>query len=197
MNKKIVTMISVFVLGMLILPIIAKASADANNQDMTKTSITDAFKKTEWARRHKDKKLDKKDVPSAAISSFEKAYPNAEAVEYVRENEDGKIEYEIRSGKKDSRLEVAYDEKGNLIKTEEIIATDALPEEVKQSLQGNYPKQEIKGAEKVTTAEEIQYEVTLDNGSKRHEIIFDQQGKVVSDTEKHTGGHAGHSGHGK
>lgn len=129
-------------------------------------------------------KIKKHDVPSAVISSFEKAYPNAKMVSYSKENEDGQIEYEIKIGEGKNRLEASYNADGSLLQTEERISPDALPKEVSQALQNKFASEKIKSTEKIVKGTEVQYEVKMMKEKKnRHEVLFDQNGQILSDKE--------------
>jgi hypothetical protein len=182
MNKKVLVTFSVLISGMLILPVMIRADETTPPAG----GMTQPAGKTP-AKKMAHMKIEKKDVPAPVIAAFEKDYPSAEMVGYMKEMMEGKTVYEIQSGKKESRLEVVYNDDGSVIKTEQKIAADTLPAEITAVLKDKFAKDEIKSAEKVTKGADITYEVKLANGEKMHEVTFDPAGKVLSDKERKMG----------
>lgn len=78
-------------------------------------------------------------VPTNLNSNFQKTYPNATDVEWEREGENYKVEFEM--GQMDN--EIYYGKNGNVLKSEMEITENGLPPAVKKTVQNKYPNYKI------------------------------------------------------
>lgn len=126
-----------------------------------------------------EEEIDVKDLPSAVLAAFQKAYPNAEIKGASKEDEDGRIVYEIESVDGKQKRDILYSEEGKVLEVEEQIAFKMLPDAIKKTIKDKYPEAEIEKAEKITKNGTINYEVLVETDDETLEIVLDPQGKIV------------------
>lgn len=126
-----------------------------------------------------EKKISKKDVPSAVLAAFEKAYPHAKIRGTSTEVENGKTYFEIESMDGSQARDILYNADGTVAEIEEVVATGTLPEAVKTAIDKEFARAKIVKAERTTKGTEISYEVHVALGSKKGSIVVDPSGKVL------------------
>ncbi len=129
----------------------------------------------------KEKKITKKDVPSAVISAFVKAYPKAEVKGYSTETENGKTYYEVESMQGKTSLDVSYLADGTATEVEEGVAAKDLPNPVMQAVKAKYPKGKIAKAEKKTADTLVTYELKVKTGKTHARLEIDPTGKILKE----------------
>ena len=97
----------------------------------------------------------------------------------VKETEKGKTFYDIDGKIGDDRLTARLQADGKLLRTEETIASDSVPEPVKQAVQKKYPGGEVTTVQKVTSDAAVSYEFNLKHRKKAVDVAFDGNGKEV------------------
>ncbi len=125
-----------------------------------------------------EKKIDKKDLPKAVLTSFQKSYPNAEIKGTSIEKEHGKTYYEIESMEGSQRRDLLYTKDGKVAEIEEAMASNDVPDFIKSSVMKKYPNCEISKAEKVTSGKKTNYELVVKQGNKKHEVVLDSKGNI-------------------
>jgi hypothetical protein len=129
------------------------------------------------------------EVPKAAIDAVKKKYPKAKLTGFAKlcEREKAVYEVQIEDGKR--RIEINLSPEGKILEEEETIAADDLPKEVKKGLaDSKYGRWKIKKVERTVREEnekEPSYEIILQDGESRFEVVFDKAGKITSE-EDHT-----------
>ena len=143
--------------------------------------LTLAFGIISSAKDKEGKKFTKKDLPTAVLSAFEKAYPKAEIIGVDKENENKTTYYEIESMDGKTKRDLLYTIDGKVFETEEMISADALPKAISDALNKDYKKSSIAKAEKITKGNDVKYEIQLESGNekKMSEVVFDVNGKVI------------------
>lgn len=130
-----------------------------------------------------ERKVTEQEVPPAVLQAFKAAYPNADVRGYAEEAEGGDKLYEISFINEGKRIDVAYAAGGKLLELEETIDPADLPQVAHDEIKNAFKDAAIKRAERVVKGERTGYEVKLDvpaNGvSKRYELVFDQDGKLL------------------
>ena len=126
-----------------------------------------------------EKKISKKEVPSAVLSAFENAYPKASMKGFAKEVEDGKTCYEIESLDGMTTRDILYFADGKVAEIEEGVPADKLPDAVKATVKKEYPKGKITKAEHLTREAIVEYEIHIISGKTKHELIVAPDGKVV------------------
>ncbi len=129
-----------------------------------------------------DQKIQKADVPAAAIAAFEKAYPNATMKSYSTEQHKGKISYEIESIDGSTHRDVEYSSQGELLEIEEDIKPSDLPAKVSQAITKKYAGCEIVSAEKKIKGDQTQtmYKVKLIQDKAKIEVRVNSEGEFVA-----------------
>jgi hypothetical protein len=126
-----------------------------------------------------EKKINKKDLPGAVLSAFEKAYPKATIKGLSTEVEEGKTYYEIESVDGKISRDLLYLADGSVAEIEEGVSTADLPAPVKATLHKEYPKGKVKKAEKTTKGTTVTYEMKVSSGKTNAELVVDPTGKVI------------------
>jgi Putative beta-lactamase-inhibitor-like, PepSY-like len=125
-----------------------------------------------------EKRIDKKDLPKEALTSFHKNYPNAIIKGASLEKEHGKTYYEIESRDGSHHRDILYTERGKVAELEESLASSDIPDFVKSSVMKKYPSCEINKAEKVTSGNKISYELIVQTGMQKDEVVLDSKGNI-------------------
>ncbi len=131
-----------------------------------------------------EQKIKSKDLPAAVTASFQKAYPNAKIKGTSKEVENGKTQFEVESIEGKINRDLLYAADGTCIEIEETIPVKALPKEVADALIKGFPKGKVLKAEKLTKGETVQYEMVIQSGKEKHEVVFDAKGAIMKDTKK-------------
>jgi hypothetical protein len=123
------------------------------------------------------KPVAKEKLPSPVLAAFLKAYPSARLKACSSEQRAGTTCYELES--RDGKIErdLIYAADGSVLEIEESLALARLPDAVKRSLAELHPKAIIKKAEKRSRGSDVSYEVVVQEGKKRAELVFDADGK--------------------
>ena len=128
-----------------------------------------------------EKELHKNQVPKAVIAAFEKAYPNAEGLEFEEELFEGKTAYEVEYKKDGVEYEFLYSAEGVLLQKEEEIDGKSLPEPVAQAVKKAHPKGEIKEVEQLMKPDGTVtgYEMDIKEDGKKIELELDATGNIL------------------
>jgi hypothetical protein len=131
------------------------------------------------ASEHKVKKAD---VPAAVLEALQKKYASAKVTGFQKEVEKGKTAYEA---KLDNGVEVSFTPEGKVVSEESRIDPASMPEAVKKGLQASkYGSWKMRKAEKVVEGEDASrptYEVAVESGSQRAEVVFDPAGSLIKE----------------
>src|SRR6476659_5903446 len=126
-----------------------------------------------------EQKIACKSMPAAAANAFKAAYPNAVVNDCSKEIDKGKVAYEFSSDEGKTHRDVSYSDDGKLVAAEETVSVEAVPDAVRKALKTKYSKGTVARAEKITGEGGVKYEFRVKNGSKRAEVVFDDQGKEI------------------
>lgn len=135
------------------------------------------------ANAQSEQKIKAKDLPGAITAAFQKAYPNAKIKGTSKEVENGKTMYEVESVDGKINRDLLYNADGTCAEIEETIPVKALPGGVADALKKGFPKGKVMKAEKLTKGETVQYELVVQSGKEKHEVVFDAKGAIVKDTK--------------
>jgi len=128
--------------------------------------------------------IQKEAVPPAVIAAFEKSYPAATIKSYEKEERSGEICYEIESIEGTIERDIVYNKRGDAMEIEESLDVNQLPDRVRKSIENKNSKEKILSAEKVIQGAEITYELVVQRGEKKIEVVVDQYGGVISSKTK-------------
>jgi hypothetical protein len=123
-------------------------------------------------------------LPAAVAAAFQKAYPLAKIKGTSMETEKGKTLYEIESVDGKINRDLLYAADGTCVEIEETVAVKDLPADVAAGLKKGFPKGTVSKAEKLVKGETVQYEMAIQVGKEKHEVVFDTKGTIVKDTKK-------------
>jgi hypothetical protein len=118
-------------------------------------------------------------IPAPVRAAFEKDFAKAPMNSCVKETEKGKTEFEIISKEGSSRLTARFQGDGKLVRAEQSVAMDSIPEPVKEALKKKHPDGEVALAEKVTSAGAVTFEFRVKQKNRSVEVAFDPTGKEV------------------
>lgn len=127
-------------------------------------------------------KLKESEIPKTVKDSFAQRFPNTKGAEWSKESE-SEFEAEFKTaGKKQS---ANFEQTGKWLVTETEIKKAELPKAVQAALTKEFVGYKIEEMEKVETANEgMQYEVELEKGELKYEVLFSADGKVLKKEEK-------------
>ena len=127
-----------------------------------------------------ERKISRKQVPAAVINAFKSTYPKAKIKGTNIETKDGSAYYEIESKDGKTSRDVLYTKEGKVSEIEEIISADELPQPVMDALAKNYSSGKVKSIEKNIQGAITTYEVILQNGKKKTELVFSADGNITN-----------------
>ncbi|WP_240623407.1 PepSY-like domain-containing protein [Brumimicrobium aurantiacum] len=116
-------------------------------------------------------------VPSVVVNNFKKEFPKAVDIEWEMKGEQYNVEFEIGWSKD---FEAWFSADGTIIRYTEEISQSELPSDVKSAITKNYPGYSIDDVEKLVSGKEVSYEVELEKGSEDVDVIFSENGSVIS-----------------
>lgn len=123
-----------------------------------------------------EKKLSGKQMPAPVLAAFHKAYPAATIRGLAVEKEHGTTTYEIESLDFGTRRDLSYLADGTLAEIEETVPEAALPAPVLAAVKAKHPDAKLLKAEKDTKGATITYELHINEGGHRREVVFDANG---------------------
>lgn len=111
--------------------------------------------------------------PQAVLQAFQKAFPNAEDVDWELEGD--RYEAEFEQG--DMEQSATFSATGQLIETETEIAVSELPAAIRDYISANYKGKKIREAARIVTPTGA---VTYEAEVNRHDLMFDASGKFLT-----------------
>jgi uncharacterized membrane protein YkoI len=137
----------------------------------------------------KDREVKQSEVPAAVMKTVTARYPNAQPSRFSTESEEGKTVYEVNLdvGGRATELSVAAD--GTVVSEEQRLEVGELPASVKSGLSSSsFAQAKILRAEKEQKGGATNYELLIEQGGKRSELVFNAEGKLVTTHEKSVAG---------
>ena len=130
---------------------------------------------------HKHDKMDKKEVPAAVMTAFEKEYPDVKIKKIEKEEKEGVTSFEFKWKEGTIKHEVEYKEDGSVLEKEikEEIKWKEIPKAVKKAMFSAYPKGKIGEAEKITVDNSVKYKLNVKDGNDKFAVVLDETGKVL------------------
>lgn len=118
-------------------------------------------------------------VPSLVTNSFKQQFADASDVEWEKEGENYKVEFDTGFFTDDH--EAWYDKSGKLLRHEEEISGKELPEAVMATIKARYAGYKIDDVDKITENGKATYKVELDKyQSPDIDVVFDEGGQLIS-----------------
>jgi uncharacterized membrane protein YkoI len=130
----------------------------------------------------KAEKLSPDKLPKAVAAAIKDRFPDGKVTSAEKETEDGKVVYDIELTSGGLKYEMDLHEDGTIIEIEKEIKE--VPAAVAKAIAGKYPKAkvvEVMERSKIKDKKETptDYEVTIEDGGKKHEVIVSLDGKSV------------------
>ncbi len=124
--------------------------------------------------------LDK--LPKVVLDAVKAKFPDAELTGAEKDDENGKIQFEVALKHKGHKYEVIVTPEGKIVAIEKEIAIKDLPKAVTAALAEKYPKATYKKAEEITKGEKLSYEVLLVTAQNTQvEVVLDPSGKILEE----------------
>ena len=118
------------------------------------------------------------DIPKNLSDEFKKAYPTASDVEWEMEGNQYQVEFEI--DRRDH--EIWYDADAKVVKSEQEISKDDLPEQIKSTLSSTYGAYKIEDIETTEENNTVTYVIDLEKGwNDEKTVVLDKNGTVTSE----------------
>jgi uncharacterized membrane protein YkoI len=129
----------------------------------------------------KDREVKQSEVPPGVLETVTARYPNAQPSRFSMENDKGKTVYEVNLNVDGRVTELSVAADGTVLSEEQRIEAGELPASVKSALSSStYAQAKILRAEKELKGGATNYEVLVEQGDKRSELVFDAGGKLVT-----------------
>ena len=118
------------------------------------------------------------DVPAELRTAFEQAQPNASDVEWEKEGENYKVEFDVNW----QDHEIWYTSDASIVKTEKDIKKKELPDSVQSTISSKYSGYRVDSIEMTEENGSATYEVELEKGwDEEMKVVFDPKGKVLNE----------------
>lgn len=122
-------------------------------------------------------KIEQGNVPSAIVNTFQKDHPRATDIEWERDRENYKVDFEIGDSKQDH---VAwYSKDGDLIKHKMEITYNQLPVKVAAKLESDFTDFKTDDIYKIDEGGKTKYKIELKKGKEEQKVIFDENGNLL------------------
>jgi uncharacterized membrane protein YkoI len=143
-----------------------------------------------FARPDDEEKVPLDKLPKAVVEAVKKRFPKAELVSASKEDEDGKIVYELQIKDGGTKLDVTVTLEGVITTIEKEIKAGDLPKPVAEALEKKYPKATYKIVEEIIKVKDgkdqpAYYEALLETADKKtFEVEVAADGKILNTEEK-------------
>lgn len=121
--------------------------------------------------------LNRAEVPSILNDAFNKEYPKATDVEWEKELDNYKVEFDLKR----QDHEVWYNASGTVLKKEIEITEGELPQVIRDVIKSKYAGYRVDDVEVIWQNNATTYEVELEKGQDEKHVIFDSNAKVLGE----------------
>lgn len=119
------------------------------------------------------------EVPSLVLNAFQSKYSNATDVEWEKQGDLYKVEFEI--GNRDHDLWV--DKNGNIKKHKEEVTKTELPEAVVKKLKTDFRDYRVDDVDRIETNGKVYFQIDLDSFTGDREVLFLADGSIQQGIE--------------
>ena len=133
--------------------------------------------------RADEQKIDVKDLPKTVLAAVKAKFPEGKVTGAAKEEEAGKVTYEVALEDNNTKIDVAVSAKGKILEVEKTIEEKQLPKAVAATLAAKYPKAKIKKAEEIVKYDEDEdgkkkaKADELEENEKTFEVVLAVEGK--------------------
>ncbi|MXV38325.1 hypothetical protein GO491_06485 [Flavobacteriaceae bacterium Ap0902] len=115
-------------------------------------------------------------VPDVIQTSFQQKFPKASDIEWEKEGNLYKVEFEIGWSQD---YDAWYDARGNLVKYKAEVAEKDLPAAITNAIKSNYPVYKIDDADMYVENGKTVYKIEIEKADEKRDIYLDKNGKTV------------------
>jgi len=123
-----------------------------------------------------EKRVQKKDLPTAVQSAIPQQTKGGEIKGYTTEVEDGKTFYEVETVLNGKTRDLLFDAAGALVEVEEETTLNGIPAAARTAIEKHAAGGRIKKVEMVTKGESVTYEAAIVRSGKTHEVAVKADG---------------------
>ena len=124
--------------------------------------------------------IPEKELPHVIADNFKKSYPKASSLEWEKEGNLYKAEFEVGWLNDHTAW---YTEAGERVKFSEEIAKKQLPENILAKIKTDFKGYRVDNVRKITTGKAVTYDVDLNSLKQDWDVVFDSEAKVISKIE--------------
>ena len=117
-------------------------------------------------------------VPSVILNSFQQAFPKATDIEWRKNVNSYKVEFEIGIFEDDH--DVWYDKSGKMLKHDEELPKRDLPKAIISTIEKDFAGYKVDEVDKITEDNTVTYHVEIEKNDSELKVVFDAKGKVIS-----------------
>jgi uncharacterized membrane protein YkoI len=126
-----------------------------------------------------DTPVKKSDLPPPVQKSMDKQTAGAIIKRYLKEVENGSIEYEVETTVNNHGRDLSFDASGKLLAIEEEVSIDSLPPAAKTAIDIKAKGGKLAKVEKVTEDAKVSYEASITKAGKHSEFAVSPDGSPV------------------
>lgn len=116
-------------------------------------------------------------VPSLVVNNFQKSFPKATDIEWEKDGDLYQADFETGIS---NDHEAWFNNEGVLVKHQEEISKDALPNEVLTKIKSQFGTFRIDDTEKITSGTITTYQIELKKLTEEVKVVFSSSGEVIS-----------------
>ena len=131
-----------------------------------------------------EQSLKRADVPKAILDAFRTSYPRAAIKGYSKETDHGTVVFEVESVEGKTHRDVSYTAGGSVVSVEESLGYKDVPQPVRDAVARDYPKSKVRSCEKVIKGPTTQFELLVQSGKQKRELVFNADGTLAEKEEK-------------
>jgi hypothetical protein len=130
-----------------------------------------------------EKQIPLSEVPKAVTDAFKAKFPQATIKNAIKEDDAGKITYEIESTIASGlSIDAVLKPNGDFVAIEKQLKIEELPAPVAAGMKAKYPTAKLTKAEEVTSDGKLTYELTVTKADgKSAVLVFDKDGKFIEE----------------
>lgn len=134
--------------------------------------------------------LDLDKVPQKVMDGLKARFPKAEIHKWTQEKEDSLVIYDFEFKQDGKKFEADVKEDGSIFNWEKAIKAQDLPKAVREAVEAEYPKSELKEIMQITAVNEGKealegYEIVLETAADEEvEVMVAPEGKILEDSGK-------------
>jgi hypothetical protein len=125
-----------------------------------------------------EKKIKFSEVPKVVVSSYLEHYPGSEIKGQKKQVREKVVYYVLEGEDSVKERSVLFGEDGTVVEVQESMELTALPSPLHDSVMVKYPSAIFRSAESITRDRHVEYDILMDVGKRKIEIIVNSAGKV-------------------